>query len=135
MKRFLMAAIAVFVMSGTSFAAGSESYVVVDNSVVGNQQKQNVIDKMIALVKGFTKKVNAVKSIDELMTVAEKCYSDMMEFEEKYEEEIMMIEEVLTEQQMEAYEAKMDKALEEFETAVEKKTEQLTEDFDFDFDF
>ena len=134
MKRFLMAAIAAFVLTGTSFAAKFESNFEVNNTVV-NKQQQNVIDKMIALVKGFTKKVNAVKSIDELMTVAEKCYSDMMEFEEKYEEEIMMIEEVLTEQQMEAYEAKMDKALEEFETAVEKKTEQLTEDFDFDFDF
>ena len=133
MKRFLMAAIAVFVMSGTSFAAGSESYVVVDNSVVGNQQKQNVIDKMIVMIKGFTKKVNAVKSVEELMKVAEQCYADMMEFQEVHEEEIIMIEEVLTEQQMEAYEAKIDKALEEFETAVEKKTEQLTEDFDFDF--
>ena len=133
MKRFLMAAIAVFVMSGTSFAAGSESYVVVDNTVVTNQQKQNVIDKMIVMIKGFTKKVNAVKSVEELMKVAEQCYADMMEFQEVHEEEIIMIEEVLTEQQMEAYEAKIDKALEEFETAVEKKTEQLTEDFDFDF--
>ena len=133
MKRFLMAAIAVFVMTGTSFAAGSESYVVVDNTVVTNQQKQNVIDKMIVMIKGFTKKVNAVKSVEELMKVAEQCYADMMDFQEKHEAEIMMIEEVLTEQQMEAYEAKMEKALEEFETAVEKKTEQLTEDFDFDF--
>lgn len=133
MKRFLMAAIAVFVMTGTSFAAGSESYVVVDNTVVTNQQKQNVIDKMIVMIKGFTKKVNAVKSVEELMKVAEQCYADMMEFQEVHEEEIIMIEEVLTEQQMEAYEAKIDKALEEFETAVEKKTEQLTEDFDFDF--
>ena len=133
MKRFLMAAIAVFVMTGTSFAAESESYVVVDNTVVTNQQKQNVIDKMIVMIKGFTKKVNAVKSVEELMKVAEQCYADMMDFQEMHEEEIIMIEEVLTEQQMEAYEAKIDKALEEFETAVEKKTEQLTEDFDFDF--
>ena len=70
MKKFLMAAIAVFMMAGTAFA--TESVVMVNNNVV-TVQSGNVIDKMIALVKGFTKEINAVQTLGELMKVAEKC--------------------------------------------------------------
>ena len=129
MKKFLMAAVAVFMMSGTAVA--TENVVVVDNNVT-TVQSGNVIDKMIALLKGFTKEINAVKTVDELMKVAEKYYEEMMTFEEKYADEIARLEKTLTEAQMEEYEAKLEAALAEFEAAVEKKTEQLMENYDLD---
>lgn len=125
MKNFLMAAIAVFMMAGTSVAAGFENSSVAENAVISNQQKQNVIDKMIVMIKGYTKKVNAVKSAEELLKVSEQCFEEMKAFEEKHADEIMAIEGTLTEAQMKKYEAALDKALSEFESAVEKKTNEL----------
>ena len=125
MKKFLMAAIAVFMMAGTSVAAGFENSSVAENAVISNQQKQNVIDKMIVMIKGYTKKVNAVKSAEELLKVSEQCFEEMKAFEEKHADEIMAIEGTLTEAQMKKYEAALDKALSEFESAVEKKTNEL----------
>jgi TolA-binding protein len=130
MKKFLMAAIAVFMMAGTAVAA--ESVVMVNNNVV-TVQSGNAIDKMIALVKGFTKEINEVKTLDELMKVAEKCHEEMMTFEEKYADEVARLEKTLTEAQMEEYEAKLEQTLEELEAAVEKKAEQLMESYDLDF--
>ena len=120
-----MAAIAVFMMAGTSVAAGFENSSVAENAVISNQQKQNVIDKMIVMIKGYTKKVNAVKSAEELLKVSEQCFEEMKAFEEKHADEIMAIEGTLTEAQMKKYEAALDKALSEFESAVEKKTNEL----------
>lgn len=133
MKKFLMAAIAVFMLSGTAVA--TENVVVVNNNVT-TVQSGNAIDKLISMVNGYTKKVNAVKTIDELMKVAEKCFEEMMSFEEKYADEIMELEETLTEAQMARYETKLEQAMEAFEAAVEKKTEQLMESYDVDdYDF
>ena len=126
-----MAAIAVFMMSGTTFATES---VVVENNNVVTVQSGNAIDKMIALVKGFTKEINEVKTLDELMKVAEKCYEEMTTFEEKYADEVVRLEKTLTEAQMEEYEAKLDQVLKAFETAVEKKTKELLEYYDLDYD-
>ena len=133
MKKFLMAAIAVFMMSGTAVA--TENVVVVNNNAT-TVQTGNVIDKLITLINGYTKKVNAVKSVEELMKFGEKCYDEMMGFEEKYADEIMELEETLTEAQMARYETKLEQAMEAFEAAVEKKLEQLMESNDIDdYDF
>ena len=127
MKKFLMTAIAVFMMVGSAMAAEN----VIEVNVVMTQ-KENALDKLIALVNGFTKKVNAVKTFDELLVVSEKCYSEMMVFQEKYEYEMIDLEETLTEEQMAAYETKLEKALSALEVAVEKKAEQLMESYDVD---
>ena len=127
-----MAAIAVFMMSGVAVAA--DKVVVVNNNVT-TVQSDNAIDKLIAMINGYTKKINAVKSLDELMVVCEKCYEEMMGFEEKYAYEIMLLEETLTEAQMAKYEAKLEQTLAAFEVAVEKKTEQLMEQYDFGGDY
>ena len=132
MKKFLMAAIAVFMMSGSAMAA--ENVVVVENNVT-TTVSENAVDKLIALIKGYTKKINAVKTLDELMQVSEQCYNDMMEFQEKYMDEIIALENVLTEGQMAAYEKQMEAVMAEFEAAVEKKAEQLLENYDFGDEF
>ena len=133
MKKVLMAAIAVFMMSGVAVAA--DNMVVVDNNVT-TVQSGNVGDKFIALIKSYTNKINAVKSIDELVVLSEKCYEDMMAFEEKYADEIESFQYTMSEAQMAAYEKKFEAAISELDAAVEKKTEQLLNSYDVsDYDF
>jgi TolA-binding protein len=129
MKKFLMTAIAVFMMSGTAVA--TENVVVVNNNAT-TVQAGNVIDKLITLINGYTKKVNAVKSVEELLKWCEECCDEMMGFEEKHADEIIKLEKTLTEEQMARYETKLEQAMEAFEAAVEKKTEQLMESYDVD---
>jgi hypothetical protein len=124
MKKFLMTAIAVFMMSGTAVA--TENVVVVNNNAT-TVQAGNVIDKLITLINGYTKKVNAVKSVEELLKWCEECYDEMMGFEEKHADEIIKLEKTLTEEQMARYETTLEQAMEAFEAAVEKKAEQLME--------
>ena len=57
MKKLLVVAIAVFMMAGTSAAAEFNTGVVADNAAATVQQ-QNVVEKMIALIKNYTKKIN-----------------------------------------------------------------------------
>lgn len=129
MKKFLMAAIAVFMMSGSAIAA--ENVVVVNNEVT-TTVSENAADKLIALIKSYTNKINAIKTVDELMKVSEQCYNEMTEFQEKYMEEIMALEGTLTEEQQAAYEEKLEAALAEFEAAAEKKAEELMGEFEFE---
>ena len=111
-----MAAIAVFMMAGTALA--TENHVEVKSDVAMTQQ-ENVADKLIALIKGYTKKINAAKTIDELIQVSELCYNEMMDFQKKYEKEIMAFDGTLTEAQQAAYEKKLEAAMDEFEAAAE----------------
>ena len=124
MKRFLMAAIAVLMLAAPALAA--EKAVEVN---VLMTQKENVIDKLIALIDNYTKKVNAVKTADELLLITEQCYADVMEFNEKYESELITLEKTLTEEQMAAYETKLEKALANFEAAVEKQVARLLPEY------
>ena len=127
MKKFLMAAIAVFMMAGTAVA--TENHVEVKSDVAMTQQ-ENVADKLIALIKGYTKKVDAVKSVEELLKCCEECCDEMMGFEEKHADEIIKLEKTLTEEQMARYEIKLEQATEAFEAAVERKTEELIGELD-----
>ena len=124
MKRFLMAAIAVLMLAAPALAA--EKAVEVN---VLMTQKENVIDKLIALIDNYTKKVNAVKTADELLLITEQCYADVMEFNEKYESELITLEKTLTEEQMAAYETKLEKVLANFEAAVEKQVARLLPEY------
>ena len=126
-----MAAIAVFMMAGTAFA--TESVVMVNNNVV-TVQSGNAIDKMIAFVNGLTRKVNEIKTADELLAFAEQVEEEMTAFEEKYLDEIEALEDVLTKEQQDAYLVKLEQVLKAFETAVEKKTKELLEYYDLYYD-
>ena len=123
MKKFLISAVAVFLMSGAAVA--TENITLVENNVM-TLQSGNAMDKLIALINGYTKKINAVKSVDELMVVSGQCNNEMTEFVEKYEEEIMVLENTLKDYQLANYEKKLEKAMADFEAAVEKKLEQYT---------
>ena len=130
MKKFLMAAIAVFMMAGTAVA--TENHVEVKSDVAMTQQ-ENVADKLIALIKGYTKKINATKTIDEFIQVSEQFYNEMMDFQKKYEKEIMALDGTFTEAQQAAYEKKLEAAMAEFEAAAERKAKEFVGD-DYDFD-
>ena len=122
MKKILLVALAVFMMAGTAVAAEN---VIELRSGVTIIQQENAVDRLIKLIEGYTKQVNAAKTADELLTVAQKCFEEMTTFQEKYADEIMALEERLTEAQMEEYEAKLEKVLAAFEVAVNKKAEEL----------
>lgn len=120
MKKFLMVAIAAFMMAGTSVAAELNANVVVDNAVVSNQQ-QNVADKMIALLKNYTKKINATKSVEELQAVAVEFAEVAQKFEEINAKEAAKFEETATEAQKAKYEKELNAALKAMEQATMKK--------------
>lgn len=122
MKKFLMAAIAVFMMAGTSVA--SENVAVVENNVT-TTVSENAIDKVIAIMKGYVQKVNATKTMEELMSVVGAFEKEMMSLEEKYGDEIAALQETLSPEQMEKYEAEMEKVVAEMEAAITKKVEQF----------
>lgn len=122
MKKFLMAAIAVFMMAGTSVA--SDNVAVVENNVT-TTVSENAFDKVVAMVKGYIQKVNATKTMEELMSVVEAFGEEMMSLEEKYGDEIAALQETLSPEQMEKYEAEMEKVGTEMEAAITKKVEQF----------
>lgn len=126
-----MAAIAVLMLTGTAVA--TESVMVVSNNVT-IVQSGNVIDKMIAFVNGLTRKVNEIKTADELLAFAEQVEEEMTAFEEKYFDEIEALGDVLTKEQQDAYMVKLEQVFKAFETAVEKKTKELLGDYDLDYD-
>jgi DNA-binding transcriptional regulator YbjK len=116
-------------MAGTALA--TENVIEVKSGVTITQQ-ENVVDRLIKLIEGYTKQISAAKTLDELMAVAVKCEEEMTAFEEKYADEIMAFEGTLTEEQMEKYEAKLEQVLEAFEAAAEKKAEELIGEFEFE---
>ena len=126
-----MAAIAVFMMSATAFATES---VVVENNNVVTVQSGNVIDKMIAFINGLTRKVNEIKTADELLAFAEQVEEEMTAFKEKYFDEIEALGDVLTKEQQDAYMVKIEQVLKALETAVKKKAKELLEYYDLDYD-
>ena len=118
MKKFLMAAIAVFMMAGSAVAA--DNIVVVENNVT-TVATENIVDKLIALVKEYTKKVNAADTMEALDTAYKGFEQAMAEFAEKNAKEIADFDASLTEEQGKKYEAALEKAVGLFKKAVEKK--------------
>ena len=113
-----MAAIAVFMMAGSAVAA--DNIVVVENNVT-TVATENIVDKLIALVKEYTKKVNAADTMEALDTAYKGFEQAMAEFAEKNAKEIADFDASLTEEQGKKYEAALEKAVGLFKKAVEKK--------------
>ena len=118
MKKFLMAAIAVFMMAGTAVA--SESIVAVENSV-NTVADENVADKMIALIKNYTKKIEAAETMETLDAVYKEFEQAMATFSKDNAAEIAKFDAELTGKMKEKYEAELSKVMKQFESALEKK--------------
>ena len=118
MKKFLMTAIAVLMMAAT--ATATENIVPVGNRVESTAS-ENVLDKLVALVKDYTKKVEAAETMEQFDAVYKAFEQAMAEFAEKNAAEIAAFDQSLTEEQGAKYKAELDKAVKRFEKAVEKK--------------
>lgn len=124
MKKILLAAVAVLMMTGTSVAAevkGNDSV----NTVIVSVQKQNILDKTIALIEAYTKKIDAAKSLDELLAVLEEMGEAMSAFEKNNGKEADAFEATLTEQQRANYEKKAEAAAKKLEETTKKKMKQF----------
>lgn len=124
MKKLLVVAIAVFMMAGTSAAAEFNTGVVADNAAATVQQ-QNVVEKMIALIKNYTKKINATKSIEELQSIAEEFAAAAEKFEKVNAAAIAEFEETATEAQKAKYEKELNAALKAMEQATMNKVKEF----------
>lgn len=124
MKKFLLAAVAVFVMAGNSFAAEAEGAPAMQVSAI-SVNEENVIDKFVALINSYTKKVKAAKDQDELLSIANEFVKVVTEFEKNSMEEIMALEERLTEAQAKELENALNKAMDEYAAAVTAKLEEF----------
>lgn len=122
MKKLLMAAIAVFMMAGTSIA--SENVVVVENNVT-TTVSENAVDKLIAMIKVYAQRFNDADSLDKLMGLAATFEREMVQAEEAYGAEIAALEETLSYKQKKKYEAELEKVLAEIEAVVQKKIKEF----------
>lgn len=113
-----MTAIAVLMMAAT--ATATENIVPVGNRVESTAS-ENVLDKLVALVKDYTKKVEAAETMEQFDAVYKAFEQAMAEFAEKNAAEIAAFDQSLTEEQGAKYKAELDKAVKRFEKAVEKK--------------
>ena len=122
MKKFLMTALAVCMMAGTAVAT---ERVVLTEVNVATTATDNVLDKLVALIKDYTKQVEAAETMETFDTVYKGFEQAMTEFAEKNAEEIAAFDKNLTEEQGKKYKADIEKVVKQFQKAVEKKAMQF----------
>lgn len=121
MKKLFFAAVAALMLTGTAVAAGN---VVVNNSIVV-ADAPNVYDKAIALVKTYTKKIKAAKSIEELEAVATNFEKETTAMEKNFSKEAETLAATLSEKELENYDNALNAALEELMKVVDEKVNEL----------
>ena len=119
-KKLLLVAAAVFMMAGNSFAADTEKVSTVQVSAI-SVDEENAMEKFIAIINGYTKKIKAVKSKNELKSIAVEFARVMTEFEKNNKAEIEALESRLTEAQVKEYEKAVIKAMADFQAALAAK--------------
>ena len=122
MKKFLIAAIAVFMMSGAAVASES---VVAEKNVVTVIANDNVADKLLALMKNYTTKANAATSMEALEKIYAEFEAAMVSFAEKNSAEITEFEANITDSAKKKYEVAFQKAMEQLTKTFEKKALQF----------
>lgn len=120
MKKLLLVAVAVFMMAGNSFAADTEKVSTVQVSAI-SVDEENAMDKFIAIINGYTKKIKAAKSKKELKSIAVEFATVMTAYEKNNKAEIEALESRLTEAQVKEYEKAVTKALADFQAALAAK--------------
>lgn len=120
MKKLLLVAVAVFMMAGNSFAADTEKVSTVQVSTI-SVDEENAMDKFIAIINGYTKKIKAAKSKNELKSIAIEFATTATMYEKNNKAEIEALESRLTEAQVKEYEKATTKALADFQAAVAAK--------------
>ena len=120
MKKLLMAIVAALTMAGCS---------VTDKNMAASQATGtgNVTEQLVALINGYTQKINAVESVYDLFFISEKCYKEKMSFEKNNAEEITTLRNTLTKEGQTALDEAVKSAMSEFEAAVNRKAKVLAE--------
>ena len=116
MRRLLIAIFAAFMLLGTRAATAC---FIADNAF--SVATTNVLDKLIALVNGYIKRVGAAVSIEELEALYAGLEQDMASFAKDNAGEIAKFDADLTGKAKEKYEAELSKAIKSFKSALEKR--------------
>jgi predicted nucleic acid-binding Zn-ribbon protein len=88
---------------------------------------ENILDKLIALVKEYTGRVEAATSMEELDTAYWAFKQEMAEFTERHADEIASFDKNLTTEEVEKYKVAFETAIKHFEKSLEKKARQFME--------
>ena len=119
MRTFLTAVIVVSLFSGTAVSTGSS---IATNKVVA---AENVLDKLIALVKEYTNRVETTTSMEELEVTYHAFKQEMTNFTDKHTAEISSFDKNLSQEQLEKYKSALETAIKHFERSLEKKAMQF----------
>lgn len=123
MRTLLAVTIALLLSGGTVLA--TPAMAVKSNVAVA----ENILDKLIALVKEYTGRVEAATSMEELDTAYRAFKQEMAEFTEKNATEIAAFDNELSKEQQEMYKSALEKAVKHFEKSLEKKAMQFLGEF------
>ena len=116
MRRLLIAIFAAFILFGIPAATAC---VIADNAFF--VATTNVLDKLIALINGYTKRVDAAVSIEELEALYAGLEQEMVSFAKDNAGEIAKFDARLTDKMKADYAAELAKAIRRFKAALEKK--------------
>lgn len=115
MRNLLTAIILLSLLSGTPAVADNA---VVTNGVVASE---NILDKLIALVKEYTGRVEAATSMEEVEAVYAEFEQAIASFTKENTGEIAKFDARLTDKMKADYAAELAKAIRRFKAALEKK--------------
>ena len=90
---------------------------------------ENILDKLIALVKEYTGRVEAATSMEELDTAYRAFKQEMAEFTERHAAEIASFDKNLTTEEIEKYKVAFETTIKHFEKSLEKKAMQFLGEF------
>ena len=121
MRTLLSVTIALLLSGGTVLA--TPAMAVKSNVAVA----ENILDKLIALVKEYTGRVEAATSMEELDTAYRAFKQEMAEFTERHPDEIASFDKNLTTEEVEKYKVAFETAIKHFEKSLEKKARQFME--------
>ena len=122
MRRILLVAVCLVLLNGA--VAATETGVALDSMTV---TAGNVIDKLLALVGDYTKRVDEALSMEELEVLFVEFEKTMAAFSKENADEIAKFDANLTAESKERYEAELSKAIKQFKSALEKKAMKFWE--------
>ena len=108
-----------------SLSVGTVSVTAGNAVVCRTTVADNILDKLVALVKDYTRSVESASSIEELEGVFAALETALSEFVKKNAAEIAAFDAKITVEQKSAYKAELDKAIKQFEKALENRAMQL----------
>ena len=116
MRRVLLAAVCLVLLNGT--VAATEMGIALNGMTV---TAGNVIDKLLALVGDYTKRVDEALLMEELEELFAEFEKGMAAFAKENADDIAKFDANLTAESKKRYEAELSKAMKQFKSALEKK--------------